>query len=221
MKCTLAWARTFPPWESEGWTIHFIERESRYWIDAGAGQKTQELFERGTSKAWQWAEPADKIRWFTDGERRYGTALWKIASVRLKPGESHLDYGRRKVWREGLEVAIKIKSSQGHKRVEWVKIEHPFTALSPVCEVHANHNEAQNSALRRRASAYRRRQNLYAKRVEGLQRVLAVQRLIHNWVRPHWGLGKKTTPAMAMGYCNRPISTYEILTLRGSHCITC
>jgi len=170
MKCTLAWARTFPPWESEGWTIHFIERESRYWIDAGAGQKTQELFERGTSKAWQWAEPADFIRWFTDGERRYGTALWKIASVRLKPGESHLDYGRRKVWREGLEVAIKIKSSQGHKRVEWVKIEHPFTALSPVCEVHANHNEAQNSALRRRASAYRRRQNLYAKRVEGLQR---------------------------------------------------
>lgn len=77
------------------------------------------------------------------------------------------------------------------------------------------------SALRRRASAYRRRQNLYAKRVEGLQRVLDVQRLIHNWVRPHWGLGKKTTPAMAMGYCNRPISTYEILTQRGFHFITC
>jgi len=71
--------------------------------------------------------------------------------------------------------------------------------------------EAQNSALRRRASAYRRRQNLYAKRVEGLQRVLDVQRLIHNWVRPHWGLRKKITPAMAMamGYCNRPISTMK------------
>jgi hypothetical protein len=145
----------------------------------------------------------------------------KSASVRLKAGESHPDYGRRKVWRSGLEVVMKIKSSQGHKRVEWVKVEHPFTASSPVCEVHANHNEAQNSALRRRASAYRRRQNLYAKRVEGLQRVLDVQRLIHNWVRPHWGLGKKTTPAMAMGYCNRPISTYEILTQRGFHCITC
>ncbi len=114
-----------------------MERESRYSIDARAGQKTQELFEQGTSKAWQWAKPADKIRWFTDGERRYGTALWKRASVRLKPGETHPDYGRRKVWREGLEVAIKIKSSQGHKRVKWVKIEHPFTALSSVCEVHA------------------------------------------------------------------------------------
>lgn len=35
--------------------------------------------------------------------------------------------GRRKVWRQGLEVAMKIKGSQGHKRVEWVKVEHPFT----------------------------------------------------------------------------------------------
>lgn len=70
-------------------------------------------------------------------------------------------------------------------------------------------------ALRRRSSAYRRRQNLYAKRVEGLQRVLDVQRLVHNWVRPHWGLGKKITPAMAMGYCNRPISMHELLTQRG------
>ena len=119
------------------------------------------------------------------------------------------------MWRQGLEVAIKIKGSQGRKRVEWVKVEHPFTALSPESDVHANHNEAQNSALRRRASAYRRRQNLYAKRVEGLQRVLDVQRLVHNWGRPHWGLGKKVTLAMAMGYCDRPISTHEFLTQRG------
>ncbi len=100
--------------------------------------------------------------------RRYGTALWKLASVSLKAGEAHRDYGRRKVWRQGLEVAMNIKGSQGHTRVEWVKVEHPFTAVSPASEVHAKHNEAQNSALRRRASAYRRRQNLYAKRVEGL-----------------------------------------------------
>jgi len=60
-----------------------------------------------------------------------------------------------------------------------VKAEHPFTAISPACEVHANHNQAQNAALRRRASAYRSRQNLSAKRVEGLQRVLLdVQRLV-------------------------------------------
>lgn len=143
-----------------------------------------------------------------------------MASVWLKVGETSSAYGKRKVWREGLEVAMKIKGSQGQRRIEWVKTEHPFTAISPLSEVHANHNEAQNAALRRRASAYRRRQNLYAKRVEALQRALDVQRLIHNWGRPHWGLGKKTTPAMAMGYCNRVISTYELLTTQGVHCIT-
>jgi len=115
---------------------------------------------------------------------------------------------------------MKIKGSQGKRRVEWVKSEHPFTAISTASEVHANHNEAQNAALRRRASAYRRRQNLYAKKRAALQRVLDVQRLIHNWVRPHLGLGQKTTPEIAMGYCDRVISTYELLTTRGFHCIT-
>ncbi len=99
--------------------------------------------------------------------------------------------------------------------MEWVNIEHPFTAISDKSDVHANHNEAQNSALRRRASAYRRRQNLYAKELLGLQRVLDVQRLVHNWVRPHWGLGKNQTPAMAIGYYPRPISMTELLTVQG------
>lgn len=128
-----------PPCESEGWTIHFIERETRYWIAAQAGQKQDELFRQGTASAWQWAEPAEFICWFTDGQRRYGTSLWQLASVPLNSGEAHPDYGRRKVWREGLEVAMKIKGSQGHQRVEWVKVEHPFTAISPEHEVHANH----------------------------------------------------------------------------------
>jgi hypothetical protein len=214
MKFTLASVRTFPPSDSQGWTIHFIERQTRYWVAAQAGNKTNSLFDQGTATAWAWSEPAQFIRWFSDGERRYGTSLWKLAAVSLKVSE-HPDYGHRKVWREGLEVAMKIKGSQGKKRVEWFKVEHPFTAISPKSEVHANHNEAQNSALRRRASAYRRRQNLYAKRVAGLQRVLDVQRLVHNWARPHWGLAKGITPAMAMGYCDRPISILELLTQRG------
>lgn len=220
MKFTLAWARIGPPSESEGWTIHFIERQSRYWVAAHAGQKTARLFRQGTAQAWQWAAPAQFIRWFTDGERRYGKTLWSLASVFLKRRETTPVYQRRKVWRQGLEVAMKIKGSQGQRRVVWVKTEHPFTAISPIHDVHANHNEAQNSALRRRASAYRRRQNLYAKRVEGLQRALNVQRLIHNWVRPHWGLDHQTTPAMAMGYCERPFSTQELLTLKGFQFIT-
>ena len=133
----------------------------------------------------------------------------------LKQSETTAEYRHRKVWRFGLEVAIKIKGSQGRRRVEWMKFEHPFTAISSTGEVHANHNEAQNSALRRRGSAYRRRQNLYAKELSGLQRVLDVQRLIHNWVRPHWGLGNNQTPAMAMGYYHRPISMNELLSVQG------
>jgi len=31
------------------------------------------------------------------------------------------------------------------------------------------------------------------------QRSLIVQQLVHNWVRPHWGLSE-TTPAMAQDY---------------------
>jgi hypothetical protein len=207
--------RTFPPSQSPGWTISFIERESRYWIEAKTGLKEQELFEQGVKKAWDWALASFGIRWFTDGERRYSQELWKLASVYLPDGSIPQDYPYRKVWREGVEVAMKIKGSQGKPRVEWAKVEHPFTAISHQAEVHANHLEALNSALRRRATAYRRRQNQYAKIVEGLQRALNVQRLLHNWVKPHYSLDKKTTPAMAMGFITRPLKIRELLSCRG------
>jgi len=87
------------------------------------------------------------IRWFTDGERRYAQQLWSIASCYLKASEYSLAYGYRKVWKQGLEVAIKIKGSQGNRRVEWVKPEHPFTAISSASEVHANHCKSPQSCL--------------------------------------------------------------------------
>jgi hypothetical protein len=65
------------------------------------------------------------------------------------------------------------------------------------------------------AHRYRRRQNLYAKKVEELQRALDVQRLIHNWVRPHWSLNKGVTPSMAMDYSHCPVSIHELLMQRG------
>lgn len=204
-----------PPERSEGWTISFIERESRYWVEATAGLKDATLFEEGVKRAWEWTEPSEWIRWFTDGERRYGKELWKLASVYLAKHQTTSAYPYRKVWREGVEVAMKIKGSQGKPRVEWVKQEHPLTAISSAKEVHANHVEAFNSALRRRATAYRRRQNHYAKKLEGWQRALNVQRLLHNWVRPHWGLGQTRTPAMAMGFIERPLKIAELLLSRG------
>lgn len=118
MKFTLALARTFPPSESAGWTVHFIERDSRYWIGAQAGLKDEHLFAESVQTAWEWVKGCDGIRWFTDGERRYAQQLWPLASVYLLNGEYHRDDGHRKVWREGLEVAMKIKGSQGNRRVE-------------------------------------------------------------------------------------------------------
>lgn len=66
MKYTLALARTFPPSKFCGWTIHFIERETRYWVNAHAGVKNLALFEQETLNAWQWAQLGKFIRWFTD-----------------------------------------------------------------------------------------------------------------------------------------------------------
>lgn len=214
------WVRTFPPGESEGWTLTTIERESRYWLTAQVGHRAQELFKRGVGLSWQWAAPGRFIRWFSDGERRYAQELWLIASIRLRYGQVSRAYGHLKVWREGLEVAIKIKGSQGRPRREWLHADHPFTAVSEATEVHANHCEALNSAIRRHCSAYRRRQNHYAKTRSGLQRAITVQQLIHNWIRPHFSLGKKTTPAMKMGFISRPVTMLEFLTTRGYSAIT-
>lgn len=52
-------------------------------------------------------------------------------------------------------------------------------------EVHANHVEGFNSSLRRYLSAFRRRTNTYAKNIFGLQRVLDIFWMVHNFVRPH------------------------------------
>ena len=91
----------------------------------------------------------------------------------------------------GLEVAIKIKGCQGRKCVKWLKPEHPYTARRSKTQVGANHNEALNSSIRRRCSAYRQgrrcrnrfrhlsrpwRTNTYAKKLQGLQRATDVLR---------------------------------------------
>lgn len=80
-----------------------------------------------------------------------------------------------------LDVAGRIRGchewyvgAQGRKRVAWLKPEHPYTAINPNSVVHANHNEAHNSAVLRRFSAYRRRTNTYALQVNGLQGSLTV-----------------------------------------------
>jgi len=158
------------------------------------------LFERGTQSAWNWVKQAQFICWFAmvNDAKSFVETRQRLS----QRGEAHWDYHRCKVWREGLEVAMKIKGSV-RRRVEWVYAEHPFTAISCASEVHANHNEAQN-ALRRRSPCLSQTTEPYAKRVQ-ITTSFDVQRLVHNCASS-LGLGKSTTPAMAMSFCNRPVS---------------
>jgi hypothetical protein len=195
--------------------LNILERHSRYWSVGLVGLRDNDLLATGMQRFWHWAHSALFIRLFTDGERRYSKYLWPLASTFLKGDQTSNSYQHRKVWRYGLEVACKIKGSQGTPRRAWCDPEHPWTAISEETDVHANHQEAFNASLRRRCSAYRRRQNLYAKQREGLQRSLDVQRLLHNWVRVHVSLPDKSTPAMTMGYIERPVTLREMLTCRG------
>ena len=114
-----------------------IERESRYWVTAQVGQKDAgRCLSKGSRLVGSGQRLVSLCGGERDGERRYAQELWKLASVRLKYQEVSAQYGHLKVWREGLEVAIKIKGSQGRPRIESVKPEHPFTAISPASEVH-------------------------------------------------------------------------------------
>ncbi len=45
--------KNLPPQPVPG-TIHFLERESRYWLTAQAGLKNQHLFVHGVQSAWKW-----------------------------------------------------------------------------------------------------------------------------------------------------------------------
>lgn len=42
--------------QSQGWTIHFFERESRYWFTVQAGLRDEQLFANGVQGAWEWVK---------------------------------------------------------------------------------------------------------------------------------------------------------------------
>jgi hypothetical protein len=153
---------------------------------------------------------------FTDGERRYSKLLFGVCNEVLRNGKR----GKPpKVLPKGLTVRLKNKSSkrrdsQGElKKVEIPQREHPETTYSPdESEVHANHVEAFNSALRRYLSAFHRRMNTYAKGISGLQRVLDIFWMVHNFVRPHFTT--RTVPAVGIGILEKGLSWEELLQLR-------
>ena len=118
-----------------------------------------------------------------------------------------------------MKVRLKNKGSQAHKRgrkrpkYQAPKPEHPDTEQTIINkDIHANHLEAFNSALRRRMACYRRRTNTYAKEQAVLQTRLDAYWVLHNFIRPHFTT--KLIPAVASGILDQPLSWDEIMRIQ-------
>ena len=202
--------------ESKGWTIVTMERASRFIWTLKCGRKEQRLFLEAITTLVELFDKTEAIKLFTDGERRYSKLLFDICHETLKTGKR----GRpRKVLPKGLSVRLKNKSSKRRDaegkldKVETPKAEHPETTELPEeKDVHANHVEAFNSSIRRSLSAFRRCTNTYAKSVSGLQRVLDIFWMFHNFIRCHFTT--RQVPAVALGILQKGLTWEELLQLR-------
>lgn len=207
--------RQVPPSESQGWTIVLMERGSRFLWELSCGRKEQQLFEQALRQLCQVIEQSKSLTLVSDGERRYGNILFNICHELIHPGQR----GRpKRCLRKGIRVRLKNKGSQrrrGRKRPKYQAPvpEHPQTShLVETHDIHANHVEGFNAALRRRNSAFRRQTNTYAKTRKDLQRTLDLYWLIHNFVRRHFTT--KQVPAVALGILETGLAWEQLFTIR-------
>jgi transposase-like protein/IS1 family transposase len=202
--------------DSQGWTIVLMERASRFILKLKCGRKDRRLFLEAVATLSELFEQSESLALFTDGERRYSQLVFAICHEVLQDGKR----GRpRKVLPKGMRMRLKNKSSKRRdskgklKKVEIPKPEHPETECLPEeNQVHANHIEAFNSSLRRCLSAFRRRTNTYAKTVAGLQRVLDIFWIVHNFVKPHFTT--RTVPAVGIGILEKGLSWEDLFRIR-------
>lgn len=193
--------KNVPAEESSGWTIVLMDRASRFIWELNCGKKDRFLFEKAIKTLAELVDQTEDIALLTDGERRYGKILFEICQEILLTGKR----GRpRIVLKKGVTVRVKNKGSQAHKKgrkkpkYQTTCPQHPETKNHIADkETHANHVEANNSAMRRKCSAYRRKTNTYAKSETGLQRVLNVYWVVHNFLRVHFTT--KEVPAVRLG----------------------
>jgi len=114
-------------------------------------------------------------------------------------------------------IGVKNKGSQAHKKgrkkpkYQTTHPQHPETSNNVSDkETHANHVEANNSAMRRKCSPYRRKTNTYAKSQTGLQRVLNLYWVIHNFVRVHFTT--KEVPAVSLGLIESGLTAEKLFS---------
>lgn len=202
-----------PPALSDGWTIVLMERSSRFLWELSCGRKDQQLFETALKQLVQVIQQTDNLSLLTDGERRYGKLLFEICHEVIRTGKP----GRpSKRLRKGVRVRLKNKGSKtrrGRPKYQAPLLEHAETVHEiENKEIHANHVEAFNAALRRRNSAFRRKTNTYAKSCSGLQRTLNLYWLIHNFVRAHFTT--KVVPAVQLGILEVGLSWSQLFGIR-------
>ena len=205
-----------PPSESEGWTLVLMDRASRFIWDLSCGEKETALFENAMATLAQVIEKTDDLSLVTDGERRYGNLLFDICQETIRTGQ----VGRPKTTlKEGVKVRVKNKGSQAHQKgpkrpkYQSPKPEHPNTKKNlENKQIHANHVEAFNSALRRKIAAYRRKTNTYAKEKPSLQTRLDAHWVFHNFIHPHFTL--KQVPAVVLGCLEKALSWVEVFSIQ-------
>jgi transposase-like protein len=208
--------KNVPPDQSLGWTILLIDRASRFIWALDCGKKERKLFKKAIKTLDKIARQTHDLSIFTDGERRYGTLLFEICHELVKNGKP----GRpKKTFKKGVHVRLKNKGAQAHKKGRkrpkyqspWR--EHPATARTIAeTDIHANHAEAFFSALRRKCAPFRRKTNMYAKATTGLQRLLRVYWVVHNFLRVHFST--REVPAVALGLLERRLSVQEIFQIQ-------
>lgn len=208
--------RTVPPDQSRGWTILLMDRARRFIWTLDCGKKDRRLFKKAIKTLDQIVRQSEDVSLFTDGERRYGNLLFELCYELVKNGKP----GRpKKTFKRGVHVRIKNKGSgthqKGPKRPKYQSpwAEHPETIRTiEETDIHANHTEAFWSALRRKCSAFRRKTNMYAKTTQGLQRLLHVHWVTHNFLRVHFTT--QEVPAVALGIIERRLSGHEIFHIQ-------
>lgn len=193
-----------------------MDRASRFIWEMSCGKKDRRLFEKAIKTLEDLINTTKDLCLVTDGERRYGKLLFEICNELIKTG----NVGRpRKTFKKGVKVRLKNKGSQsnkkGRKRPKYQAPypEHPETMQDFEDEnIHANHVEANNSAMRRKCSPYRRRTNTYAKSDTGLQRILNVYWVVHNFIRSHFTT--KEVPAVALGIIDEGLSIEDLFRIQ-------
>jgi transposase-like protein len=208
--------KNVPPDQSPGWTILLMDRASRFIWERECGKKDRKLFQKVIKSLDKIARHTNDLSIFTDGERRYGNLLFEICHELVKnrkPGRP------KKTFKRGVHVRMKNKGAQVHKKGRkrpkyqspWR--EHPATARTIAeTDIHANHAEAFFSSLRRKCATFRRKTNTYAKATKGLQRLLRVYWVVHNFLRVHFTT--REVPAVALGILERRLSVQEIFQIQ-------